>query len=183
MTNTDTGSDRARTSGLIRTIDRIIDAGAFLAAALLIAVMLATTIKVVFRYGLREGLIGVDQISGTMLLYIAFLGAAWVLRRDEHVTLDIVLNWVGPTVRRRMLIASSVLGGLICLTLAVAGTVEVISSLQRGIKIPSELEMPRAVNLVVIPIGCFFLGLQFLRRAWLFAQPAASPPSPTAGAG
>jgi TRAP-type C4-dicarboxylate transport system permease small subunit len=179
----DTSPDRARTSGLIRTIDRIIDAGAFLAAALLIAVMLATTIKVVFRYGLREGLIGVDQISGTMLLYIAFLGAAWVLRREEHVTLDIVLNSVRPTLRRRMLIASSVLGGLICLTLALAGTVEVISSLQRGIKIPSELEMPRAVNLVVIPLGCFFLGLQFLRRAWLFANRPGSAPAPSRGAG
>ena len=183
MTDTEFNSDRARTSGLIRIVDRIIDAGAFLAASLLIAVMLATTIKVVFRYGLREGLIGVDQISGTMLLYIAFLGAAWVLRREEHVTLDIVLNSVRPTLRRRMLIASSVLGGLICLTLAVAGTVEVISSLQRGVKIPSELEMPRAVNLVVIPLGCFFLGLQFLRRAWLFAQATGSSPSPTVGTG
>ena len=62
MTNTDTGSDRARTSGLIRIIDRIIDAGGFLAASLLIAVMLATTIKVVFRYGLREGLI--ERVPG-----------------------------------------------------------------------------------------------------------------------
>jgi TRAP-type C4-dicarboxylate transport system permease small subunit len=181
MTNADTGSPR--TSTLIRIMDRIIDAGAVLAASLLIAVMLATTIKVVFRYGLREGLIGVDQISGTMLLYIAFLGAAWVLRREEHVTLDIVLNSVSATLRRRMLIASSVLGGLICLTLALAGTVEVISSLQRGVKIPSELEMPRAVNLVVIPLGCFFLGLQFLRRAWLFAQSAATAPAPPTGTG
>jgi len=180
---TNTVPHHAPTNGIIRVVDRIIDAGAFLAASLLIAVMLATTIKVIFRYGLREGLIGVDQISGTMLLYIAFLGAAWVLRREEHVTLDIVLNSVRPTLRRRMLIASSMLGGLICLTLALAGTVEVISSLQRGIKIPSELEMPRAVNLVVIPLGCFFLGLQFLRRAWLFTQNEAAPSPPTTGTG
>ena len=174
---------RAPSNGLIKIIDRIVDAGAFLAASLLIAVMLATTIKVVFRYGLREGLIGVDQISGTMLLYIAFLGAAWVLRREEHVTLDIVLNSVRSPLRRRMLILSSILGALICLTLALAGTVEVVSSLQRGIKIPSELEMPRAVNLVVIPLGCFFLGLQFLRRAWSFANADGSTPAPSGGAG
>lgn len=174
--------DNVGTNWLIKTIDRIIDAGAFLAASLLIAVMLVTTTKVVFRYGLREGLIGIDQISGTMLLYIAFLGAAWVLRREEHVTLDIILNSVGSPLRCRMLILSSILGGLICLTLAVAGTVEVVSSLQRGIKIPSELEMPRAVNLVVIPLGCFFLGLQFLRRAWLFANAQGSAPAPSGGA-
>ncbi len=59
----------------MRLFDLVVDAGAVIAAVLLVAVMLATTIKVVFRYGLREGLIGVDQISGTMLLYITFLGA------------------------------------------------------------------------------------------------------------
>lgn len=153
-----------------RVFDLIVDAGAVLAAVLLIAVMLATTIKVIFRYGLHQGLIGVDQISGTMLLYIAFLGAAWVLRRDEHVTLDVLVNALRPTVRRRLLVTASVLGGLICLTLAVVGTVEVISSLQRGIKIPAEIEIPRAINLVVIPVGCLFLGLQFLRRAWRLAH-------------
>ena len=163
----------------VRIFDLIVNAGAVLAAVLLIAVMLATTIKVVFRYGLHQGLIGVDQISGTMLLYIAFLGAAWVLRREEHVTLDLLVNVLTPEVRRRLLVFTSIIGGLICLTLAVVGTVEVISSWQRGIRIPAEIEIPRAINLVVIPLGCFFLGLQFLRRAWGFAQ---RPDAPAVGA-
>ena len=54
--------------------------------------MLLTNIKVVFRYGLGEGLIGIDQISATLLLYITFLGAAWVLRSEEHVTVDLLVN-------------------------------------------------------------------------------------------
>ena len=166
---------------VLRAFDAIIDAGAVLAAVLMIAVMLATSIKVIFRYGLREGLIGVDQISGTMLLYIAFLGAAWVLRREEHVTLDIVLNAVRPAIRRNLLIVSSVVGGLICLVLAAAGVVEVISSLQRGVKIPAEIEYLRAINLAVIPLGCLLLGLQFLRRAWLF--PDRERPTPTRSGG
>ena len=151
----------------------VVDAGAVLAAVLLVAVMLATTVKVVFRYGLREGLIGVDQISGTMLLYITFLGAAWVLRRDEHVTLDLLVNVLRPSVRRRLLVASSILGALICLAVATFGAVEVISSWHRGIRIPAEIEYLRAINLAVIPIGFLCLGLQFARRAWHAAPPAA----------
>lgn len=175
MTNAKPNGDGPPRAGAkaMRLFDLIVDAGGVLAAVLLIAVMLATTIKVVFRYGLREGLIGVDQISGTMLLYITFLGAAWVLRRDEHVTLDLVVNVLRPSIRRRLLVFSSILGALLCLAVAVFGTVEVISSLQRGIRIPAELEIPRAINLVVIPIGFLFLALQFVRRAWHAAQPAA----------
>ena len=144
--------------------DHAVNAGAVLAATLLIAVMVLTTVKVVFRYGFREGLLGVDQISGTMLLYVAFLGAAWVLRRDEHVTLDLVIGVLGPAARRRLLILTSSLGAAVCLLLALFGTLEVISSLDRGIRIPAEIEMPRAINLVVIPLGCLCLGLEFIRR-------------------
>jgi len=175
VTNTKPNGDGPAGAGarVMRLFDLIVDAGGVLAGVLLVAVMLATTIKVVFRYGLREGLIGVDQISGTMLLYITFLGAAWVLRRDEHVTLDLLANALRPSIQRRLLVLSSILGALICLAVALFGTVEVISSLRRGIRIPAEIEIPRAINLVVIPIGFLFLGLQFARRAWHAARPAA----------
>ena len=167
---------RAKGAGerVARVFDLVIDGGAARAAVLLIAVMLTTTIKVVFRYGLEKGLIGVDQISGTMLLYIAFLGAAWVLKREEHVTLDIALNALRPKYRRHLLVSGSIVASLVCLILSGVGTAEVISSLQRDIRIPAELEIPRASNLVVIPIGCLFLGLQFLRRAWRIGRSSTS---------
>ena len=179
MTSPSSSDGRADGSGgrAARVFDFVIDGGAALAAVLLIAVMLTTTVKVVFRYGLHKGLIGVDQISGTMLLYIAFLGAAWVLKREEHVTLDIALNALRPKYRRQLLASGSIIGGLVCLILSGVGTAEVISSLQRDIRIPAELEIPRAINLVVIPIGCLLLGLQFLRRAWRIARSITSPPS------
>ena len=150
---------------IIRIFDSVLDAGAALSGALLVAVMLLTSIKVFFRYGLREGLMGVDQISGTLLLYIAFLGAAWVLRREEHVTIDLLVTQLGPRNRRWLTCANSVLGALICLVVAFYGTVEAVTSWQRGILIPAEIEIPRVINLGVIPLGAFLLCLQFLRRA------------------
>ena len=165
----------------MRAFDLIVDGGAILAAVLMIAVMLTTTIKVVFRYGLREGLIGIDQISGTMLLYITFLGAAWVLRREEHVTLDLVVGRIAPEARRQLLIWGSVAGALVCLAVAGFGAFETVTSWQRGIRIPAELEIPRAINLVVIPVGCLFLGLQFARRAWRHWRRLAAAPPAAAG--
>ena len=150
---------------IIRIFDSVLDAGAALSGALLVAVMLLTSIKVFFRYGLREGLMGVDQISGTLLLYIAFLGAAWVLRREEHVTIDLLVTQLEPRNRRWLTCANSVLGALICLVVAFYGTVEAVTSWQRGILIPAEIEIPRVINLGVIPLGAFLLSLQFLRRA------------------
>jgi len=169
-------------SRVLRVFDWIIDAGGVLAAVLLIAVMLATTIKVIFRYGLREGLIGVDQISGTMLLYIAMLGAAWVLRRNEHVTIDLLLGYVGPRTRWLLTVVSALGGAAVCLIVTVFGTMEVIDSIRTGVRIPAEIEMPRAVNLIVIPIGFLLLALQFLRQAVDLLKGAEAPPPPSASA-
>lgn len=152
---------------ITRLFDSLLNLGGALSAGLLVAVMLVTSIKVVFRYLLREGLIGVDQINGTMLLYITFLGAAWVLRREEHVTIDLLVTRFSPKVQRWLQVTNSIIGAAICLVLTLYGTLEVINSWQRGILIPAEIEMPRVVNLAVIPLGSFFLWLQFMRRAWL----------------
>ena len=145
--------------------DVVLDAGALLAAVLLLGVMLATSIKVVFRYGFHEGLIGVDQISGTMLLYITFLGAAWVLRREEHVSIDLLITRLAPKARRRLDVVTSIIGAAVCLVLTAYGAEEAFTSWQRGIRIAAEIEIPRVINLAVIPLGCLCLGLQFLRRA------------------
>lgn len=167
---------------IIRVFDWLLDAGAALSGALLVAVMLLTSVKVFFRYGLREGLLGVDQISGTLLVYIAFLGAAWVLRREEHVTIDLLVTRLRPATRRWLTCVNSCAGALICLVVAYYGTVEAVTSWQRGILIPAEIEIPRVINLGVIPLGCFLLSFQFMRRARRALDDGA-PPAAAATAG
>lgn len=150
-----------------RIFDALLDAGGAISGVLLVVVMLVTSVKVFFRYVLQEGLIGVDQLSGTLLLWVTFFGAAWVLRRDEHVTVDLLITHLGPTARRWLTVVNSLICAALCLTLTYFGTLEVIESVERGILIPAEIEIPRVVNLYVIPLGCLFLLLQFIRRARL----------------
>ena len=150
---------------LTRVFDRILLAGGILSGCVLITIMLMVVVKVIFRYVLNEGLIGVDLLSGTLLVYMTFLGAAWVLKNEEHVVLDVILNQANPNSARWMRITNSLLGAAICFVVVVFGTWESINSFQRGILIPAEIEIPRVVNLWIIPAGCFLLSCQFLRRA------------------
>lgn len=150
-----------------RTFDAILDAGGAISGVLLVVVMLVTSIKVFFRYVLQEGLIGVDQLSGTLLLWVTFFGAAWVLRREEHVTVDLLISHLGAKAQRWLTVINSLICAALCLTLTYFGTREVIESVERGILIPAEIEIPRVVNLYVIPLGCLLLLVQFMRRARL----------------
>lgn len=160
------GSDRrSRIVSLGGALDILLGAFGAVAAVLLIVMMLATVLRVVLRAFFNYGILGVDQISGILMVYIAFLGAAWVLRRDGHVTVDIFLTVLSPRARRVLEIVGSMIGAAACLMISYYSFLAVRQSLQRGILVAAELEIPRAVNLVVIPIGCFLLGIEFVRRA------------------
>lgn len=157
--------------------DFILSFFAFLGCLTLIAMMLATVIKVVMRVVFNYGIHGIDQISGIMMVYMTFLGAAWVLRKDGHVTVDILMTIVSAPVRRYMLIISSILSAIVCLVMAYYGYHAIIRSVQRGIMVAAELEIPRAINLVVIPIGCFLLGVEFILRTLRFIRSNNIQPS------
>ena len=148
-----------------QAFDIALNGAAVLSSLALLAIMLATVLKVFVRLLFNEGLIGIDQVSGTLMLYVTFLGAAWVLRREAHITIDLVMASRSAAAKRKLNVVNSLIGAAICFAIVYFGTEEVISSLRRNILIPAEIEIPRAINLAVIPVGCLLLGIEFLRRA------------------
>ncbi|MBI1385082.1 MAG: TRAP transporter small permease subunit [Rhizobiales bacterium] len=162
-----------------RIYDRIVDLLAVVAAVLLIAVMLATVFKVALRGLFGEGIIGVDQLSGTAMVYMTFLGAIWVLRNNGHVCVDILIGNPHGGRTRGLIFMSSLIGAAICFCVAWFGVGAVQLSIARGVMVATELELPRWIGLIPIPIGCFLLGIEFLRRArdaWCGQGPHLAPP-------
>lgn len=149
-----------------RFLDWLLSIGAALSGAILVGIMLIVCLKVFLRYVVGYGWIGVDQMTGLMLLYLTFLGAAWVLSREEHVTIDILLGALPRPVQRGLIVANSLLCAAVCLLVFVYAVLEVSYSWSKGIMVASEIEIPRVASLAVIPVGLLFLWIQFLRRAW-----------------
>ena len=146
------------------------------AACLLLLIMLATVGKVVGRTLFNHGILGIDQISGTLMVYVTFLGAAWVLRNDAHITIDILTSNLSEERQRTLGIFSSIVGAIACFSVAYFASVATALSIKRGVMVAAELEIPRALNLLVIPFGCMILGIEFIRRAnRLHSSKASSP--------
>ena len=154
-------------SGKITGIfDRTVDVFSIMGGVLLVAIMLAVSVKIIFRYFLHEALVGVDEIAEISMLYLTFLGAAWLLRRGGHITIDLLFARLKPKTQARLNITTSVFGLFISLILVWYGTAATVSFWQRGILTPTILEVPRALIIGIIPVGSLLLALQFLRRAW-----------------
>ena len=163
---------------LTSILDRAIDCLAVIAAVILVWVILWVCAEVVMRYFLNRPLILVVEVSEISLLYITFLGTAWVLKREGHVKMDILLNRLTPGTQAWLGIISSIIGIVICVILAWYGAQVTWNHWLRGTYRVSMMNIPNAFILVIIPIGSLFFLIQFLRRICKFFDELKKPPKP-----
>jgi TRAP-type C4-dicarboxylate transport system permease small subunit len=147
-----------------KLFDVITDALAFIAGVILILIMISVSLDVVMRYFLKAPMLWVDELSEYGLLYITFMGTAWLLKQEGHVAVDLIDNVVSLKGRKRLTIFSSVVGMFVCAVVTYFGVEVTWSLFARGIYNPTMLEIPRGVLVAVIPLGTFLLCVQFVRR-------------------
>lgn len=75
-------------------IDRLSRAAAILASAAVLAACLISAGVAVVRYGLSEGSNAFLEIQWYLFSATFLLGAAWTLRRNEHVRVDLIYSAV-----------------------------------------------------------------------------------------
>ena len=155
---------------ILRKLASIIDNTNYLLAALagllLVFLMLMVAYEVVIRYFLGLSLIWTVEITGYCLLYVTFLAAAWLLGKEGHVTMDLVLNRLNPRTQALLNTITSVIGAIICLIIVWFGVKVTWDNYQLGYVATSELRPPLFLIILIIPIGSFLLSIQFLRRAY-----------------
>lgn len=150
--------------------DGILNVFAFLSALLLAFIMFSICLEVIMRYFLNRPLVWVIEMTEYALLYITFLGTAWLLRREGHVTVDILLVRLGPKSHAALGLLSSIIGIIISLVLTWYSADVAWDHYLRGIFKPTVLQFPTAPVLAIIPVGSAILAIQFIRRGYGFLR-------------
>lgn len=141
-------------------------------------ILLSVCLEIVMRGLFNRPQQWVSEITEYALLYVTFLGAAWLQRENGHVAVDLLTNALSERWRRYLAIVSSVLGIAIGAVFAWFGTTATINALVRGAHKPTVLEFPTWIVLAVIPVGGAVLGLRFLSQFLTLAsgKPIHVPP-------
>ena len=150
--------------------DRILNAMAFIAALLLVLIMLGVVTEVLLRFFFNKPIFWMIEVIECALLYITFLGGAWLLARDKHVTMDFVLNRVNPKTKAILNIITSFLCMIVFLILTWYTGKEAWSLFKTGAVTETRLGQPKFTIFGIIPLGSFFLMLQFIRRQFGFLK-------------
>lgn len=147
-----------------RSFDGLVNLSALMAAAILLFIMLSVCAEIILRYFFNSPLIWVIEISEYGLLYITFLGTAWVLRREAHISVDIFIKLFGSKGRNSLRIFCAIAGIFVCFIFVCYGASVVWEYYFSGSARPTSLEIPTYLVLWVIPYGGMLLLLQFLRN-------------------
>jgi TRAP-type C4-dicarboxylate transport system permease small subunit len=146
-------------------VDKVVAFLAWLAGGLMVFALVTVCMDVIMRYFFNRPIGWVLQFSEYILLYIPFLAAAYVLREDSHIRVDIVLNRLSERTQEKVNTVTSVVGCVVLLVLAYYGAGITIDYWRRQVPTLKYLKIPEYLVIAVIPVGCFFFALQFLRKA------------------
>lgn len=135
------------------------------ASTLFIATMLIVCIEVFMRYFLNRPQTWVVETTEFGLLFIAFLGAAYLLKQEWHVKIDMVLARLSRRGQALLNTITSILGVAICLTFVVYGTQATMMCFEIGRRTRGAMLTLQWPLIMIMPIGFFLLSIQFLRRA------------------
>jgi C4-dicarboxylate transporter DctQ subunit len=108
-----------------------------------------------------------EELVVYLSIWALWLSVGRLVRRDEHVKAEIVVQLVTPRVRRWLEIIHATIGVVFCLVMGWAGAEVVGLSIAIGERSESALSMPLALYYLGMPIGMGLMVWGYGRRLWL----------------
>ncbi len=149
--------------------DRIINIMFYAACGLIMAIFFSVCAELFMRNLFNRPQIWSVEVSEYAMLYITFLGAAWLLREEGHVRVDIVLDLLKPRSQSLLNGITFFFGIIVCAVLVVYGAWSTWLHYQKGLRTFTALTPMKWPFLIIIPLGSLMLLIQFIRstrRYW-----------------
>ena len=153
-------------SRLSHLFDALVRFLSVLAWFLVIFLTLGISCEVVLRYFFSRSLAWMTPYAEFSLVYLTFLGAPLLLRRNEHVNLEFIVSLLAPRTQILLTVLTSILGALGCLMIASSGAYITWDLYRRQVVFTEEMDFPQWVVVVVIPLATLLLAIEFLRIAF-----------------
>lgn len=155
-------------AGIERAYGKLLEALALAGCALILAMTLMICADVFLRnVRIIPGMVGLEwanEISEAMLYLITLLTAPWLLRRGQHIRVDIVLRAVPKTVGWVFEWIADALGMACCAVIAYYGARAALASYQAGSLSIKTLITPEWWLLSVLPFAFLALTVEMLLR-------------------
>jgi len=143
---------------------RLFDFFAMAAALLLLAMVAVVTADILLRNTLGTGFSWANEVTEYALYIITLLTAPWLLRRGQHVRIDMALVLVPPRVAWVMEALADIVGLAASVVLIWYGTIMTLQSARLGSLTIKNLVFPEWWLLAPLPVCFVLVALEFVFR-------------------
>jgi TRAP-type C4-dicarboxylate transport system permease small subunit len=144
--------------------DRTITIMMIVSGVLILLDALFVTIDVLMRYAFSITYIGIFELTEYSLLWMTFMGAAYIMRNNGHVRVDAVINLLNPKNGAIMNMIASVISLFILMVVTFYSTKLTLHDFRTGFTLSGILKPVKWPIEIIIPIGFFMLFLQVLKN-------------------
>lgn len=134
------------------------------AALLLLAMVIIVTGDILLRNLFVSGIVWSNEVSEYALYLITLLTAPWLLRRGQHVRLDLILTAVPRRFAWIMEAAGDILGFIVCVAMIRYGWLMTFEAWRNGSITIKNLVFPEWWMLAPLPITFVLLAIEFIFR-------------------
>ena len=159
-------------SKLHKRFDTIVDVAAFLAGTILALSVVLICIDISMRYFAKKPITGVLESTEYGLVFFTLLSGAWLLRRDKHVRMDMVLKRVKPRTQAWVNAVTSAASTIVCGIITYYGAVVTVNCFQTGERFSSTLEPLSYPLMAIVPVCFFLLFIQYFITTYGYAVEA-----------
>ena len=159
-------------NNLSTLLGRLFDLFAAVAALLLLAMVAVVTADILMRNTLGIGFSWANEVTEYALYVITLLTAPWLLRRGQHVRIDVALVIVPPRMAWVMEALADIVGLAASLLLIWYGAIMSVQSARLGSLTIKNLVFPEWWLLAPLPICFALVALEFVFR---FGRLLAAP--------
>ncbi len=139
-----------------------------ISAILLLGLTFIVGADITLRYLFNKPLGWVKEVSEYTLVGLGFLVAAWILKDDAHVKMDLVVSNVRLKAQTMMNIITSAVSTIVVFIITWFTMRVIIEFYRTKLVAPTVLEPPKWILLTPSLVGSFLLGVQFIRRTYGF---------------
>ncbi|SFE89435.1 TRAP transporter small permease [Alteribacillus iranensis] len=160
---------------MIKKASRALDISENLFASVAALLVIISTVSVIFEVFSRAlfnvSYTWVHEINEYILLYIPFLTAAWLLRYNEHIVVDLIEEVIPSRLKFVLDMIVGIIGIFVCAVLVWFGMLATLDFFVNGVRSQTNLGVPQAYIAVIIPLGSLLFLFEFIRSLYQKISP------------
>lgn len=165
----------------VRFVDRLSDACAVAAAAMLVAATLIVCYMVVYRW-LGNSTWWEIELATYLIVGAVLVGSPFCLKTKGHIGVDLVSEWLPAHGKRVLARVLALLGFAVCVYLAWEGLQLTLEALHKNERSGSLWNPPRWPFFALMPVGLGLTALQYVAD-FLRADDPPAAAAPVSGQG